>query len=256
MSDVVDTTSENTNVTEEHSQPRWSIIIPAYNEELRLGDTLSSILDYMDKRDGSFEILVIDDGSSDGTVQLVRDNFPGVRLLKNKRNRGKGHSVKVGMTQARGAYLLFSDADLSTPIEELERFEQSLDNGADMVIASRAMEDSQIEVHQAIWRESAGRCFNLLVRTISGLPFHDTQCGFKAYRRETAHQIAELQRLEGWAFDVEQLRLALLLGLTVQEVPVRWINSEQSRVNLLRDAPLMLLDIIRVRLTRYDFPQK
>ena len=229
----------------------WTVVIPAFNEEKRLGATLHTILDHLATRPRPCETIVVDDGSTDGTVALVARDFPSVRILRNPGNRGKGYSVRAGILAARGERILFSDADLSTPIEELTRLEAELDGGADVAIASRAMAGSRIEVHQAWWRELAGRCFNAVVRLVSGLPYHDTQCGFKAYRREAARRIAALQRLDGWAFDVEQLRIARLLGLRVAEVPVRWINSDASRVRLLTAAPRMLRDVVRVRLMRY-----
>ena len=231
--------------------PDWTILIPAYNEEKRLGATLHSIQAYLRTRPRTCELLVVDDGSTDGTVALVERDFPTVCVLRNPGNRGKGYSVRAGILAARGARILFSDADLSTPIEEMERLDGALTAGADVAIASRALPGSRIEVHQVWWRELSGRCFNGLVRLISGLPYADTQCGFKAYRRAAARRIAELQRLDGWAFDVEQLRIARLLGLRVAEVPVRWINSDASRVRLLSAAPRMLRDVIRVRLMRY-----
>jgi glycosyltransferase involved in cell wall biosynthesis len=230
----------------------WTIIVPAYNEEERLGPTLRTIQSYLRERASRFESIVVDDGSTDGTADLVRREFPDARLLSNPGNRGKGYSVRAGLLAARGRWVLFSDADLSTPIEELARFEEELRAGADVVIASRALAESVIEAHQAWWREFSGRSFNILVQVFSGLPFHDTQCGFKAYRREAARRIASLQRLEGWAFDIEQLRLARLMGMRVKELPVRWINSSASRVRFLRDAPRMFLDAMRVRLMRYD----
>ena len=233
-------------------QPNWTIVVPAYNEELRLGETLRTIAAFAAEHPGSFEILVVDDGSTDGTPDLVEREFPDVRLMRNPGNRGKGYSVRAGLRAARGKWRLFSDADLSTPIEELPRFEAELRAGADVVIASRALKDSVIELRQARWRETSGRIFNGLVRLLSGLPYRDTQCGFKAYTRAAAVRIAALQQLDGWAFDVEHLHIARLLGLRVREIPVRWINSPASHVRFLPDAARMLLDVIRIRAGRYD----
>ncbi len=238
--------------TTPENQPDWSIVVPAFNEEERLGDTLQVIRSFIDSQPLNFELLVVDDGSTDGTAALVESRFPMVRLLRNPENRGKGYSIRSGLLEARGRWILFSDADLSTPIEEMPRFEEKLRQGADVVIASRALPNSVIEVHQAWWRERSGRIFNCLVRLISGLPYPDTQCGFKAYRREAARRIASLQRIDGWAFDVEQLRLAKMLGLSVEEIPVHWINSSASKLSFLRDAPRMLLDVFKIRLMRYD----
>ncbi len=236
--------------------PDWTVVIPAYNEEARLGDSLRSILQFTATRaPQTFELIVVDDGSSDGTATLVQREFPEVRLLQNPGNRGKGYSVRAGLLEARGRWVLFSDADLSTPIKELIPCEERLRQGYDMVIASRALPDSVIEIHQAWWRERSGRLFNQLVRLISGLPYPDTQCGFKAYTRSAARRIARLQRLDGFAFDVEQLRLARLLELRVAEIPVHWINSFATRVRFCSDAPRMLRDVLRVRLTRYDLTE-
>lgn len=230
--------------------PDWTIIIPCYNEALRIGATLRAIEAFLEFRQISAEILVVDDGSSDGSAALVERDFPEVRLLRNPANRGKGYSVRAGMMAAEGRWVLFSDADLSTPIEEMLRFECEFEAGADVVIGSRAMRESNILVHQAWWRETSGRIFNFLVRLISGLPFHDTQCGFKAYRRDAARRIAGAQRLEGWAFDVEQLVLARRMGMDVREVPVQWVNSPATRIRFARDAPRMLWDVVRIRMGR------
>jgi dolichyl-phosphate beta-glucosyltransferase len=235
--------------------PDWSIVVPAYNEEPRLGGTLETIQAFAEGREATFEILVVDDGSTDGTAALVERDFPAVGLVRNQGNRGKGYSVRKGLLAATGRWVLFSDADLSTPIEELPRLEQALRQGADIVIGSRALPESVIERHQSRLRETSGRFFNLLVRLISGLPYSDTQCGFKAYQRDAAHRIAGLQRLEGWAFDVEQLRLARRLGMRIEEIAVHWVNSPASRLSMLRDAPGILLELARVRLMRYDLSQ-
>jgi len=238
-------------VSSEAAGVAWSIIVPVFNEEKRVGPTLAVIEAHMRKRGASCEILVVDDGSTDGTAALVNREFPEVRLLRNPGNQGKGYSVRAGMRAAAGRLVLFTDADLSTPIEEMDRFEKELEGGADVVIASRALPDSVLEVRQVWWREMSGRIFNKIVRLLSGLPYADTQCGFKAYTRQAARRIAGLQRLDGWAFDVEQLHLARLLGLKVREVPVRWLNSPDTRVRFLRDASRMFKDILRIRWTRY-----
>jgi glycosyltransferase involved in cell wall biosynthesis len=178
---------------------------------------------------------------------VARAAFPGVRLLRNDVNRGKGYTVRRGVAEARGDIILFTDADNSTDIAEFEKFRARFDNGADVVIASRALADSQIEIHQGRLREAAGRAFNRLLRLITGLPFRDTQCGFKAFRREAARAIFPRQRIAGWGFDAEVIAIALRLGYRVEEVPVRWVNSPDSRLKMGRDAPKILGDLIRLR---------
>lgn len=230
----------------------WSIIIPCHNEENRLGTTLSTITAFVTEKNLNAEIIIVDDGSTDGTVPLVEREFPNCRIVRNPSNRGKGYSVRAGIQASRGKWILFSDADLSTPIEEMIEFEKDLREGADIVIGSRAMQSSVILVHQRWGREMSGRIFNFLVRIISGLPFRDTQCGFKAYRREAALRIASLQRIDRWAFDVEHLYLGQLMGMKIVELPVHWINSPASRVRFLRDSSRMFIDILRVRRTKYS----
>lgn len=233
----------------------WSIVIPAFNERQRIAPTLDALFAFMDSRGAPYEIIVVDDGSSDGTGEYARQTHPRARVLENPGNRGKGYSVRAGMLAARGGRVLFTDADLSTPIEHLAEFEAALDSGCDMAIASRALPDSRLTIRQPWWRETSGRLFNLLVRRIAGLPFRDTQCGFKAYRRAAARRLARLQRLERWAFDVEQLILARRLDLRVRELPVEWRNSPDSRVHFLRDASTMLWEVVKVRLAKYDLSQ-
>ncbi|MFP4380693.1 MAG: dolichyl-phosphate beta-glucosyltransferase [Candidatus Sumerlaeia bacterium] len=231
---------------------RWSIVVPAYNEEKRLGPTLRRIHEYMTRRETEYELIVVDDGSTDGTIELIEKDFPDVQLLKNPTNVGKGYSVRSGLYASTKDFVLFTDSDLSTPIEEIEKFEWEFNQGADMVIASRALPQSQLDQRQAWWREMSGRIFNAMVRLISGLPYLDTQCGFKAYRLPVAHKIARYQQIDGWAFDVEQLYVARQIGFHIREVPVRWINSADTRVNFLRASTQMLIEIIRIRMRHYD----
>ncbi len=228
--------------------PRLSVVIPSYNESRRLPDTLEKIQAFLEERDWPWEVVVSDDGSTDGTPELVRDRFPGCLVVAAGRNEGKGAAVRRGMLKASGELRLFSDADLSTPIEEAVGMMQAMEEGNhDVVIASRALPGSELVVRQPWWREMSGRAFNQLVRPISGLPFHDTQCGFKLFRAEAAERLFAGQASSGWAFDVELLMLAQALGYRVLEHPVRWINSEASKVNMLRDAPRMLGDIMAFR---------
>ncbi len=226
-----------------------SIIIPAYNEEKRLPQTFGRIQAYLRGRSGASEVIVVDDGSSDGTAQLVeaaRANWPALRLVKNPGNRGKGYSVRHGMLEARGGIVLFTDADLSAPIEEADKLLAALATH-DVAIGSRAMDRSLIEIHQPWYREGIGIIFNCVVRVVLGLPFADTQCGFKAFRSEPSRIIFEQQRIERFGFDPELLFLARRNGLTVAEVPVRWSNDIATRVNALRDGLGMFLEMFVIR---------
>jgi len=229
-----------------------SIVIPAYNEERRLLSTLRSVLTYLGTAPWpSWEILVVDDGSRDGTAAAAEQfcvTNPAIRLLENPGNRGKGYSVRHGMLEAQGEWILFTDADLSAPIEELDRLAEAARRaGAAVAIGSRALDRSLIEVHQSFFRETAGRIFNLLMRTALGLPFADTQCGFKIFQREAAREVFRRQRLERWGFDAEVLFIARRRGYKTIEVPVRWSHSEGTKVSMLRDSVNMFLDLLRIR---------
>jgi dolichyl-phosphate beta-glucosyltransferase len=216
--------------------PSLSIVIPAYNEEKRLPPTLAAVLAYVDSTGEPAEVLIVDDGSRDSTAALVEElagRDARVRLLRNPGNRGKGYSVRHGMLEARGEWLLFSDADLSAPIEELSKLKQGAARaGAAVAIGSRALDRSLIGVHQSRGREVSGIVFNRVMRLITGLPFVDTQCGFKLYRRDAARAVFARQRLEGFGFDVEDLYIARVLGFKAVEVPVRWNNVEGTKVGL------------------------
>ena len=190
-------------------RPELSIIIPAFNEERRLPKTLERIYAYLAAQTMRFEVIVVDDGSTDSTADFVRQSggqYPHLRLISNGGNRGKGFSVRHGMREASGEIALFTDADLSAPIEEADKLIAALrDEAYDVAIGSRAMDRSLITVHQSGLREVAGMIFNFMVRCITGVPFVDTQCGFKAFRRDRAGIIFEQQRIEGFGFDVEIL---------------------------------------------------
>lgn len=226
-----------------------SVVIPAYNELLRLPPTLRAVSDYLQKHYPSSELIVSDDGSSDGTVDQLQPQFPHVRFLRAPANAGKGAAVRRGMLVARGLRVLFSDADLSTPIDELVPMEKAmLDGGYDVAIASRDMRESKLEVRQAWYRELAGKVFNILVRKLSGLDYMDTQCGFKLFSGSACKAIFYRAKSDRFAFDVELLLIAKRQGLKVLEHPVHWINAEGSKVNFLRDGPRMVMDILRFRL--------
>lgn len=223
-----------------------SIIIPAYNEEKRLPATLSTVKAYLQATSWDFtEIVVVDDGSRDGTAEIARK--AGVRLLQNPGNRGKGYSVRHGMLEAKGDWLLFSDADLSTPIEELEKLWTAIDRErAQAAIGSRDLDRSLIGVRQPVFREFGGRFFNLVMRLVTGLPFHDTQCGFKLFEVSAARQIFRRQRVERFGFDVEVLFIAQRLGYRALEVPVRWNDVAGTKVKML-GALAAFLDPLKVR---------
>jgi dolichyl-phosphate beta-glucosyltransferase len=227
-----------------------SIVIPAYNEGSRLGKTLDRILDFVRQQAWDAEIVVVDDGSRDGTAQLVRDYARRngiVRLVQNPGNRGKGYSVRNGVLNARGAIILFTDADLSSPIEEACKLLVALEAGADVAIGSRwVRSDLQVQ-RQSIARQVMGRAFNLLLRSVLALDFKDTQCGFKAFRRNAAKTVFSLQRTEGWAFDPEILFLASRLGLRVEEIPVVWAHDEGTRIHPVVDGTKMILEVLRIR---------
>jgi len=246
------------------ARPRLSIVVPAYNEEARILGSLEAAEAYLLKTGDVVEILVVDDGSGDGTAARV-ERFAGgrpqggaisIRLLRNGRNRGKGYSIKHGVLMSAGDLVLLSDADFSTPIDELKRLRQAVeDEGFDIAIGSRGLRESRIEIHQAAWREMMGRGFNALVRLLTGLPFRDTQCGFKLARRQAVLPLFRAARVERFAWDVEILYLARKAGLRVREVPVLWRNAAGTKVNALIDPFDMLKDIARVlvrdRLGRY-----
>lgn len=228
-----------------------SIVIPAFNEERRLPKTLEQIAAYLHTLRLRTEIIVVDDGSTDGTAKLVedyREKVPGLRLVSNGRNHGKGFSVRHGVLEARGEIVLFSDADLSTPIEEADKLLGALrEKGCDAAIGSRALDRSLIQVRQSAFRELAGKLFNVVVRWIAGIEFSDTQCGFKAFRRDRARIIFEQQRIEGFGFDPEILFLAKRHGLRVAEIPVRWAHDAGTKVNVLADGVRMFLELLVIR---------
>lgn len=228
---------------------RLSVIVPVYNEERRLGPTLARLDEYFAAQPYRSEFIVVNDGSKDRTVEVARQFAPAerLRLIEHEVNRGKGAAVKTGMAAARGEFALFTDSDLSTPIEEIERFWPKFDQGLDIVIGSRGLSESRIERRQAWYRERMGRTFNLLVRLVAVPGIHDTQCGFKMFSRRAYQTLFPMLELTGWAFDVELLALARELGFRVAEVPVRWINSPDTRVRAFSASKQMLMDLVRIR---------
>lgn len=229
--------------------PDLSIVIPSFNEELRLPATLERIAGYLSTLGGETEILVIDDGSKDRTAEVAesfRKTLPTLRVISNGVNRGKGFSVRRGMLEARGRVVLFTDADLSAPIDEAPKLIEALRN-YDVAIGSRALDRGLITVHETRFREFAGIVFNRIVRVILRLPFVDTQCGFKAFRRERCQILFEQQRIERFGFDPELLYLARHHGLRTVEIPVRWGHSPATKVNMLRDSIQMFVDVFTIR---------
>ena len=230
--------------------PALAIIIPAYNEERRLPPTLEKISAWLRGKPLPAEILVVDDGSTDATARVVADfapRLPGLRLVSNGRNYGKGYSVRHGMLQARAPIALFTDADLSAPIEEADKLLAALET-ADVAFGSRAVNRKLISVHQSPFREVAGILFNKVVQLVLWIPFVDTQCGFKAFRLERARILFEQQRVERFGFDPELLFLAKRHGLRAAEIPVRWAHDPHTKVNVYRDSLLMLLELFFIRL--------
>ncbi len=214
-----------------------SIIIPAYNEEQRLPATLDTVRRYLETKSYDFvEVLVVNDGSRDRTAEIVKEyaaRDPRVRLIENPGNRGKGYAVRHGFTKAHGDWVLFTDADLSAPIEELDKLAAVIqENNSDGAIGSRALDRKLVGRHQSIARELSGRTFNLVMRLATGLPYLDTQCGFKVLSRKAARTVAARQQIDGFGFDVEILYIAKKRGFRVLEVPVRWFNAEGSKVSL------------------------
>ncbi len=225
-----------------------SVVIPAYNEVGRLGPTLDRLEAYLGSRGLEHEVLVVDDGSTDGTADLVRAHpARSLRLIRQPRNRGKGAALRHGVQESRGRRVLLSDADLSTPIEELETLEARLDAGADLVIGSRAMEDSRVEVHQAVYRELMGKAFNRIIRLLGVRGIRDTQCGFKLLDGEVARRLFAHLVTERFAYDVELIWLARRAGYRVEEVGVAWANSADSRVHAVVDSWTMLKDVLLMR---------
>jgi dolichyl-phosphate beta-glucosyltransferase len=228
----------------------YSFIIPAYNEGARLGTTLDRVLDYIAAQRWDAEVLVVNDGSGDQTPDLVRtcaQTHPELRLIENPGNRGKGYSVRNGMLNARGEVLVFSDADLSAPIEEASKLFAAIEAGADIAMGSRWLQPETQTNRQSLLRQFYGRIFNLALRVLLGLNFKDTQCGFKAFTRSTAQAIFPLQRIERWGFDPELLYLARRAGLKVKEVPVAWAHVEGTRLSPLRDGLRMFGEVLKIR---------
>jgi dolichyl-phosphate beta-glucosyltransferase len=230
--------------------PTYSIVLPAYNEHERIAATLEKIFAHANQRGWQLEVIVVNDGSTDDTAQIVgqfASQNPALRLLENPGNRGKGYSVRNGMLQARGDIVLFSDADLSSPIAEADKLFAAIQQGADIAIGSRWLKSELQIKRQPLYRQLFGRIFNFALRFVLGLDFKDTQCGFKAFTRNAAQKVFPLQRIERWGFDPELLYLARKCDLTVAEVPVAWSHREGTRINPIVDGIRMLGEILLIR---------
>jgi glycosyltransferase involved in cell wall biosynthesis len=230
--------------------PKYSIVIPAFNESTRIPATLESVVACIQERGWDAEVIVVNDGSRDATAEVVRNfasHAPQVRLIENPGNRGKGYSVRSGLLQALGEVVMFTDADLSAPIEEAERLFAAIAAGADIAIGSRWLEKGRQTHRQPLYRQFFGRCFNAVIRLVMGLQFADTQCGFKAFTRAAAQTVFQLQTIERWGFDPEILFIALKRGYRIQEVPVSWAHDERTRMSYLKDGMKMLEEIAVIR---------
>lgn len=237
-------------ITPQPERPRYSIIVPAYNETARIGSTLEQLAAHLRAQAWNAEIVVVDDGSRDHTFSLVSEfaaKNPQVRVIQNPGNQGKGYSVRNGMLNARGEILLFTDADLSSPIAEASKLFDALEKGADVAIGSRWLNPSLQFVRQPLKRRIMSRTFNLFLRVLLAFPYRDTQCGFKAFTSRAAQMIFPRQRITRWGFDPEILYLAHSLGLKVAEVPVSWGHDERSTIHPWRDGMLMGRDALKIR---------
>lgn len=230
--------------------PKYSIIIPAYNEGARLGTTLDRVLSYVAEQRWDAEIIVVDDGSSDNTADLVQARAklnPNLRLIENPGNHGKGYSVRNGIMNAAGEILLFTDADLSAPIEQAGKLFQAVESGADVAVGSRWLQPDLQAHRQSLLRQFYGRSFNLVLRLLLGLKFKDTQCGFKAFRRTAARKLFAMQTVEGWGFDAELLYIADRLRMKVEEIPVVWSDAAGTRIHPVRDGLHMIAEVLVIR---------
>lgn len=237
-----------------------SIVIPVYNEANRIGASLSKVVDYAKEKgiSDNSEIIVVNDGSLDNTVSVInqfKENCDIIKLVDYKDNKGKGYAVKQGALSARGKYILFMDADLSTPLEEMDKVIGFLDMNYDLSIGSRGLKDSEIVIRQPIYRQTMGKIFNLIVRLLLIKNIKDTQCGFKCFKKEVAREIFNQTKINRFSFDVEILYIAQRKGYRIKEVPVKWFNSPDSKVGIIKDSSKMFFEILKIRfVNKYSFP--
>jgi len=227
-----------------------SVVVPAYNEEVRIGPSLERLAEYYGGQDYPWDVAVVSDGSTDRTNDIVAEfvkSHSQFRLIDSQPNHGKGFVVRKGMLEAKGDWVLFCDADLATPQEETEKLLSHMRDGADIAIGSRPMKESKLEVRQPLYREFLGRCFNKAVKLLAIKGIHDTQCGFKMFTNKVAQDVFSRCTLDGFSFDFEALMIARDLGYRIDEVPIRWAHQEGSKVVLLRDGPRMLRDLVKLR---------
>ena len=234
--------------------PSLTVVIPCFNEAERIGATARATLDFLETNSSESELIIVNDGSTDTTSAIARDALAAAkietRLLENFPNRGKGAAVRTGLLAATKPIGLFFDADLSTPLSEISKLIEPIANrDVDLAFGSRALDRKLIGIHQPWRREQAGRVFNLLVRLATGMPFWDTQCGFKAFRLDICRSILEQARIQGFAFDVELLFLAHRAGLRLREIPMRWNHAEGSKVRVVHDSLAMLREVIALRIS-------
>ncbi len=225
-----------------------SLIIPVFNEEARISKSLDIVKNYFLQKGYNHEIVVVDDGSTDGTVDVLSKYINDIKLVRLAKNQGKGAAVRAGMLSAQGNYKIFSDADLSTPIYEIEKLLEKLEGGADICIGSRAVNPNMIKLHQPFYREFMGKTFNKLIQFIVMKGIKDTQCGFKGFTSEAAEKVFSKSKINGFSFDVEILYLASKSGLKIEEVAVEWYHDPRTKVNLFWDSMQMLIELFKIRL--------
>ncbi|MBX3095771.1 MAG: glycosyltransferase family 2 protein [Fimbriimonadaceae bacterium] len=233
------------------SRPHLAVIVPAYDEQDRIGPSLARMTEYLRGQEFTWRLIVVSDGSTDDTEALVEQvaaEVPEVQLIAYKPNRGKGYAVRKGMLSAEADWLLFCDADLATPMEELEKLWPAVEDGTPIAIGSRPLRESQLEIRQPWYREFMGRAFNMAVQTLGIRGIADTQCGFKLFRHDACQEVFRRVKVDGFGFDFEALMIAHDLGLKIAEVPIRWQHKDGSKVSLVRDGIRMLRDLVRLRM--------